>query len=99
VHKAVDAELAASLRGIISLCNRAVHGEDIREADARQVIEIGTELLEVLDLEVRGFAVEHPIETPIITPEELERLLAARFRLTTVIPYVKNPERRVYMMT
>jgi hypothetical protein len=92
-------EFGTSLRDVISICNRAVHGEDIRDVDARRIINTGTELLEVLDRTVRDYASAHPTETTVITAKERDELAAARYRLTTIVPYVDKPERRMYLLT
>jgi hypothetical protein len=98
-HEVLEAQFCASLRDVISICNRAIHGEDIRDVDAREIINTGTELLEVLDRAVREYAATHPIETSVISPEERDQLGRARYRLTTVVPYVENPKRRIYLLT
>jgi len=92
-------ELGGSLRDVIAICNRAIHGEDIREIDARQIIDTGIELLEVLERVVREFATTHPVEVRVITQRECDELAGARYRLTTVVPLADNPERRVYLLT
>jgi hypothetical protein len=91
-------DFGASLLDVISICNRAIHGEDIREVDARQIITTGTELLEFLERTVRDYAVTYPLEKKVITPQEREELASGRYRMTTVIPYVENPEQRVYVL-
>lgn len=98
-HGVFGAEFGASLRDVISICNRAIHGEEIRDVDARQIINTGTELLEVLERTVRDYSVTHPVQTAVITPHDCDELAAARYRLTTVVPYVDKPERRVYLLT
>jgi hypothetical protein len=98
-HEVFGVEFGASLRDLIAICNRAIHGEDIRDVDARQIIDAGTELLEVLERTTRDYAVTPPIEATVITPQERDELAAARYRLTTVVPLVENPERHVYVLT
>ena len=41
--------LAASIHDGVEICNRAIHGEDIRSQDALAVAETGGELLEGLE--------------------------------------------------
>jgi hypothetical protein len=98
-HEVFAPEFGASLRDVISICNRAVHGEDIRDVDARQIINTGVELLDVLERTARDYAATHPVETTVITPEERDQLTTARYRLTTVVPLTDKPERRVYLFT
>jgi hypothetical protein len=89
----------ASLRDVIAICNRAIHGEEIRDEDARQMIDTGVDLLLVLDRTVREYALSRAAERMPITPEERDSLQDARYRLTTVVPYSEKPERRVYDLT
>lgn len=94
-----EADLGESIRDVISICNRAIHGEDIRDVDARQIIDTGVELLDVLDLAVRHYASNSPIEIETITPQERDKLSTSIYRLTTIVPLVENPKRHVYRMT
>jgi hypothetical protein len=94
-----DRDFGSSLLDVIGICNRAIHGEDIRDVDARQIAESGTELLDVLERTVRTFAVLHPIRTSIISNAERDSFETARFRLTTIVPLVDKPERREYELS
>lgn len=94
-----EADLGESIRNVVSICNRAIHGEDIRDVDARQIVDTGAELLEVLDLAVRHYASNNPIEIETIMPQERDKLSTSNYRLTTIVPLVENPERHVYQMT
>jgi hypothetical protein len=98
-QRVFDADLGESIRDVVSICNRAIHGEDIRDVDARKIIETGAELLEVLDLAVRQYASNHPIEAAKISPQECADFKTSIYRLTTIVPLVENPERHVYRMT
>jgi hypothetical protein len=44
----VPRSMARSTQDAIAMCNRAIHGEDIRGQDARSLIEAGTALLSEL---------------------------------------------------
>jgi hypothetical protein len=92
-------DLGSALRSVVSICNRAVHGEEIREADAEQMIESGIGLLEDLERTLRGYATNSPVEVAPVTPGEYDRIQGARYRLTTVVPIVDNPVRHVYVLT
>ena len=58
----VPRDLASSIPDVLSLCNRAIHGEAIRDNDADAVIEVGGEVLQGFERLVREFGVGHPIE-------------------------------------
>ena len=103
IHELVTREVFSqdfgeSLLDVISICNRAIHGEDIRDVDARQIINIGSDLLEFLERTVHDYAATHPLEKKVITPLERDEFQSGRYRLTTVVPYVDNPEQRVYVL-
>jgi hypothetical protein len=91
-------DFGKSLLDVISICNRAIHGEDIRDIDARQIINTGSDLLEFLERTVHEYAATHPLEKKVITPQERDEFASGRYRLTTVVPYVDNPEERVYVL-
>ena len=75
-----------------------MHGEDIRDVDARQIINTGCDLLEFLEHTLRNYASTHPFEKKAIASKELDEFRDARYRLTTVVPYVEKPEQRFYVL-
>ncbi len=83
----------------MAICNRAIHGEDIRQEDAASVVGTGGELLEVLEQLARESAVRQPERQEVIRPTEVDGYTQSRYRLTTVVPLVENPERRTYELT
>lgn len=92
-------EFGGALRGVIGISNRAIHGEDIRNIDAQTIIETGCELLEELERILYEYAATHPIETTVISHEELNNFSVATYKLTTMIPYAEEPQRRTYILT
>ena len=99
VRELFPAEFGAALRDVIAICNRAIHGEDIRDVDARQIVNTGIELLEALERIVRDYGTTHPVETSVIDAEERDAFRNGRYRLTTVVPLVDEPRRHVYVLT
>jgi hypothetical protein len=51
-----------ALSNMVSISNRAIHGEDIRDVDARQIINSGSDLLEFLGRAIREKAGKDPVE-------------------------------------
>jgi hypothetical protein len=82
--------ISSPIREVIAICNRAVHGENIREKDATDIVDIGTSLLENLYGHSREYLLT-PLQTETITHDELTEFSNATYRLTTVVPYVTNP--------
>ena len=90
-------QLSGPLREVISLCNRAVHGEYVRPVDARSIIDIGIRVLEEIDLILEEFIVK-PTETQPISSVDVSAYMGAQYRVTTVVPLVENPVRNVRVL-
>jgi len=95
----VPSELAASIRDVLSICNRAIHGEEIRPQDAVSVVDSVGELLDALDTLAREYAATHPLKREDISLSDVEGYQHSRYRLTTIIPYVENPQKLTYVLT
>jgi hypothetical protein len=87
-------DIAQSIREVISICNRAIHGEEIRHQDAVSVVEVGTSLLSELTFYVNDLALK-PIESSEIDPTVLNEFMNARYRVTTITPLVDHPRKEV----
>lgn len=97
----ISHDLGKSLREVIALCNRAIHGESISEEGARAIVDVGVELLEELYwLTQRRASSGTIIKKEIITPEESDAYYnKKRYRLTSIIPLVENPKKVVRELT
>lgn len=93
----LPAQLSGPLREVISLCNRAVHGEYVRHADAMSIMDIGIRILEEIDSIFEKFVVK-PMETQPLSPADVSAYMDAKYRVTTVIPLVENPVRNVRIL-
>ena len=93
----LPAQLSGSLQEVISLCNRAVHGEYVRPADAMSIIDDGIRILEKIDSILEEFIVT-PMETQALSPADVSAYRGAKYRVTTVIPLVENPVRNVRIL-
>jgi hypothetical protein len=98
-RQALPQDLAASIRDVVAICTRAIHGEEIRSQDALAVAGTGSELLEGLEQLAREYAAKHPQAREAISKADTEAYEGADYRLTTVIPYVDNPQRFTYIMS
>lgn len=90
-------DLLPLVNKVLSVCNRAIHGEEIREEDAHSIVEVGLGLLGELFINLRFFSPK-PVDINVISNDELNRYQDSKYRLTTVIPYVDKPERRTYIL-
>jgi len=87
-------QFSGTIREVISICNRAVHGEEIREKDAKAMLDVGTSLLErIFDFSM-DFLLK-PDESTLISQNEIDDYNKSRYRLVTLIPYVEKPVRNV----
>jgi hypothetical protein len=94
--EAIPSKTASALKDILPLVNRAVHGEDIEQDDAIRIADTGVSILSSLKEIYMDLAFQ-PLEKTIIPVRDLEEHEQAKYRVTTVIPYVDNPEKRVYI--
>lgn len=88
--------LAGGLRDVITLANRAVHGERVDPEAAEDLAVLGLRLareLQQLYLE----RVLRPLESTVISQEEVDGYSAARYRVTTIVPLVEKPTRNTYV--
>lgn len=90
----IPKDVAGSIREVISICNRAVHGEEIRRQDAESVVEIGTSLLSKLAFYVSDLVLK-PIESTEIDQAVVSEFTNAQYRVTTIIPLVDHPKKEV----
>jgi hypothetical protein len=90
-------DIARTTREVVSICNRAMHGEDIRQSDAESVVESGAFLLYELSSYLDEYKYK-PTESTSISPETVVDFQKARYRITTVVPLVKNPKRNFYLV-
>ena len=89
--------MATSLRDVIGLANRAVHGERVDQTAAEDLAVLGIRLAN----EVQHLLVERalrPAETVRVAVEEVERYRSCQYRVTTIIPLVADPVRNSYVL-
>jgi hypothetical protein len=97
-HELVSSEIAAALREVTTLANRAVHGEHISMEDALSVAEVGADLIEQLQMAYTE-RILMPISSEIITIEELENFTTAKYKVVSVTPYVHNPKKETRILS
>lgn len=95
---ALSASVADSLRRVVSIANRAAHGEKIQSADALSVIDSGTVLLEQIHWHAWDLA-EGEIETKPLDPDAVESYREARYELISIRSLVDHPEKNIRIVT
>jgi hypothetical protein len=93
----IPKDVARTTREVVSICNRAMHGEDIREKDAESVIESGSFLLYELSSYLDEYKYK-PTESKEVGRDDIEKYLKANYRVTTLVPLVNNPVKKVYVV-
>jgi hypothetical protein len=93
----IPKNIASPLNDVISLANRAVHGESVRRNVAEDLALLGIQILEQLKNYLREKAV-NPIKSDLISSDEVERFQSLKYRVTTIIPLVEGPTRNVYLL-
>lgn len=95
---ALSVSVADSLRRVVSIANRAAHGEKIQTVDALSVIDSGTVLLEQIHWHAWDLA-EGEIETEPLEPDAVEAYRQALYELVSVRPLVDYPEKNIRIVT
>lgn len=99
-HEIISSKIGKSLIEVISICNRAIHGEFIAEKDAGTIVKLGIELLEELYWDIQDQTTTHSIVSEgIITPDESNEYYEKSYILTTIIPLAENPKKIVRELT
>lgn len=95
-NRIVDDRLESALLTFADIRNKAAHGSSIDVGDAARVVASGLSLLRELDTVAYQFLI--PQEVLTISHQEEQESREARYKVTTIVPYVPQPERRTYMM-
>jgi len=91
----IDSDTLSALGGVLRVTNRAVHGAEISAEDASRVVESGLLLLENID----SLALVNPEHVEQMEPGEDGVWRNAMFEMTTIVPILPKPERKVYHVT
>jgi len=90
-------DIARTTREVMSICNRAIHGEDIRKQDAESVVESGASLLIKLQFYAGNYVLE-PIETAPIDKGSVDEYWEAQYRVTSIVPLVDTPYKNIRVL-
>jgi hypothetical protein len=90
-------KISHSLREVVSICNRAIHGEEIRKQDVEIIIHIGVELLNFLYTETPNIITKETEEI-IIDNKNVDEYMSAKYKVTTVVPLVEKPKKKIYIL-
>ena len=90
-------DLAASLKEVLSIANRAVHGESVSAESAEGLSMLGVRLIEELWNIYKEKAAE-PLQSISVEDAYLNKLSESRYRVITAIPYTKKPVMNVRVL-
>jgi len=93
----INKNIAQSIQEVISICNRALHGEDIRIQDAKSIVDVGTSLLSELDINADDLLLK-PIESVEVSQDIVDEYLSAKYRVTTIIPLIEQPKKEIRIL-
>lgn len=83
-------DVAASLKEVLSIANRAVHGEFVKTESAEMLSLLGVRLIEEL-WGIYKDKVSDPSKSMPIDSAYLDNLRSSQYRVITAIPYTKKP--------
>ena len=89
--------MATILQDIVGVANRAIHGGEISSEDALRLVDAASNVLE----ELGHVAIEHALKSAkeeIVDQNIVNEYSKAEYTLTTLIPYVDKPEKRIYKL-
>jgi hypothetical protein len=89
--------VASSVRDVITLANRAVHGERVEPSAAEELAILGIRLVHEIQEAYLGHLLK-PVEKAVITTQEVNRYRSVRYRITTIVPLVENPTKNIYVL-
>lgn len=93
----ISQDIAASIRDVTSICNRAIHGEDVRVDDAMSIIDIGASLLLEIYFTIAEYC-SQPNEVIQIDWSEVNEYQNARYKITTICPSLESPEKYIRIL-
>lgn len=97
----ISIQVGKSLREVVSICNRAIHGELISAESAGTIVELGIDLIEELYWDIQeqtttGSIISEEVITPSESSDYYEK---KKYRLTSITPYVEDPKKTVRELT
>lgn len=93
----LSSSVATTLREVITLANRAVHGERVEAAAAEELAVLGGRLVYELQ-QLHEKRILQPVEKIVINSQDVDQHRSARYRVTTIVPLVKNPTKNTYLL-
>lgn len=93
----INGSVGSALRDVITLANRAVHGEHVEPATAEELAVLGVRLTNELK-QLHTERILRPVESVVVISKDVEKSRAAQYKVTTIIPLVENPTKNTYLL-
>ncbi|MCK5061298.1 hypothetical protein KAR28_01995 [Candidatus Parcubacteria bacterium] len=88
--KIIDKKVITPIKDVISICNRAIHGEDVKKKTAESIIDIGGDLLMNLHFIFTELK-SKPTTSEEISSTQRDHFMNSKYHVTTVVPIVDGP--------
>lgn len=85
-----DKQFISPIRDVIAIGNRAIHGEEVQKGTAKNIVNIGIDLLQKLYRELYEF-ISKPTNSVVISPKNRDEYSSSSYHVTTVVPLVEDP--------
>lgn len=93
----LNSSIAATLRDVITLANRAVHGERVEAAAAEELALLGVRLVYELQ-QLHEERILKPVEKTVINSQDVEQYRSAKYKVMTIVPLVEKPTKNTYLL-
>jgi len=97
VKKIIEKDFEEALVEITDIANRAIHGEETSTENKEVLIATSVDILRKLDFLASSYALKL-MKKQIINEKTYDQYENSVYQLTTVVPYVNHPEKRVYKL-
>lgn len=95
--RVIPVALQSSVRDVLSLANRAIHGQSIKTQDAENLANLGVKVITELRRIFRALPGEAVEKRPISKQEE-KRYSGAKYKVTAITPYADEPYLSTYIL-
>lgn len=95
--RVIPVALLSSIRDVLSLANRAIHGESIKASDAENLANLGVKVIAELRRIFRGLPGEAVEKRPISKQDE-RHYSGAKYKVTTITPFQDEPYLSTYIL-
>lgn len=97
-HEIIDKQIIVPIKEVVSICNRAIHGENIKKNVAESIVNIGVDLLKKLHNAFYDL-ISEPIASEEISLKQRDDFLDSRYHVTTIVSITDSPYTNRYIFS